>query len=226
MYMSRVRLDPGSARHPEYWLALGDEYKVHRLIWSLFSGEETARRDFLYRKEDDGELTTIYVVSQRQPEAHSRFWTIETKPFQPKFHAGQRLAFTLRANPVRARRDNTGKLHRHDVVMESKNKLKADHIPRSDWPPEAEIVQEAGYDWLFSRGAQHGFSVSKTQIRADSYRQHDFFRPRGNAHVRISSIDYSGILAVTEPDQFMNVFSAGIGPAKAFGCGLLLVKRP
>ncbi|MBW2329897.1 MAG: type I-E CRISPR-associated protein Cas6/Cse3/CasE [Deltaproteobacteria bacterium] len=33
------------------------------------------------------------------------------------------------------------------------------------------------------------------------------------------------MLTVTEPDAFKGVLQFGIGPAKAFGCGLMLVRR-
>ncbi|MDH5718652.1 MAG: type I-E CRISPR-associated protein Cas6/Cse3/CasE [Spirochaetia bacterium] len=38
-------------------------------------------------------------------------------------------------------------------------------------------------------------------------------------------VDFSGILRVTDPDKFRFTLTNGIGRAKAFGCGLLLLKR-
>ena len=41
-----------------------------------------------------------------------------------------------------------------------------------------------------------------------------------------STLEFDGILAVTEPEVFIEkcLFS-GIGPAKGFGCGVMLVRR-
>ena len=40
-----------------------------------------------------------------------------------------------------------------------------------------------------------------------------------------SALDFSGELTVIDPAAFIVALSKGIGPAKAFGCGLLLVRR-
>ncbi len=50
---------------------------------------------------------------------------------------------------------------------------------------------------------------------------------KGNCHgIALSTLDFEGQLQVTDPDHFLrNGLPAGIGPAKAFGCGLLLVRR-
>jgi len=44
--------------------------------------------------------------------------------------------------------------------------------------------------------------------------------------ITFSTLDFSGILGVTDPGQFRNTLFNGIGPAKGFGCGLMMVKRP
>jgi CRISPR system Cascade subunit CasE len=38
-------------------------------------------------------------------------------------------------------------------------------------------------------------------------------------------VDFEGILEVTDPEEFAAAVTAGIGPAKAFGFGLLSVAR-
>ena len=43
--------------------------------------------------------------------------------------------------------------------------------------------------------------------------------------LRFSTVDLSGELTVLEPEIFANALYDGIGHAKAFGCGLLLVRR-
>jgi CRISPR system Cascade subunit CasE len=39
------------------------------------------------------------------------------------------------------------------------------------------------------------------------------------------TVRYDGLLRITDPDAFRETLIRGIGPAKAFGCGLMLVKR-
>ncbi|MCI0724558.1 MAG: type I-E CRISPR-associated protein Cas6/Cse3/CasE [Acidobacteria bacterium] len=38
-------------------------------------------------------------------------------------------------------------------------------------------------------------------------------------------MDFSGMLFVINPKAFAVALHKGIGPAKAFGCGLMLVRR-
>jgi CRISPR system Cascade subunit CasE len=60
-------------------------------------------------------------------------------------------------------------------------------------------------------------------LDASAYQQH-LLRKKGNTNIRFSSIDFAGNLTVTDPEKFKQVLFSGIGPAKAFGCGLMLVK--
>lgn len=43
--------------------------------------------------------------------------------------------------------------------------------------------------------------------------------------ISLSTVEFSGALTVTEPDAFNRALLRGIGHAKGFGCGLLLVRR-
>jgi CRISPR system Cascade subunit CasE len=48
-------------------------------------------------------------------------------------------------------------------------------------------------------------------------------RGKGGA-LRVSTVDFSGQLRVEDADAFRRTLFTGIGHAKAFGCGLLLVR--
>jgi CRISPR system Cascade subunit CasE len=78
-------------------------------------------------------------------------WQIETKPYRPRLVEGQRLAFTLRANPVVSRKDAQGRRHRHDVVMDAKHAMDYRKMVPGERPPLSEITQEAGSWWLDDR---------------------------------------------------------------------------
>ena len=226
MYMSRIRLQPNASENKDFWRSLGNTYQVHRLLWSLFADDPQINRDFLYRYENMKGLPTIYSVSKRIPEDEGEVWQIESKLYEPILHVDQRLSFSLCANPIRTKRDDSGKQHRHDVVMNAKNQLKQEGVPRVEWPSEAEIVQEQGFEWLVRKGEQYGFSVEENEVRADGYRQERFYKAKGKHSVNISTIDFTGLLTVTDPEQFQNALYHGIGPAKGFGCGLMTVRRP
>lgn len=225
MYMSRIRLQPNASENKDFWKSLGNTYQVHRLLWSLFADDSERKRDFLYQYENTKNLPTFYSVSERAPLDGGGIWDIESKLYEPALHVDQRLSFSLCANPIRTKRDAEGKQHRHDVIMNAKNQLKLDDVPRADWPCEAEIVQNVGFEWLARKGEQYGFMVNEREVRADGYRQERFYKAKGKHHVKISTVDFTGLLSVTDPERFQNALYRGIGPAKGFGCGLMMVRR-
>jgi CRISPR system Cascade subunit CasE len=167
----------------------------------------------------------FFVVSDREPHDTRGLWQIESKTYQPQLNAGQRLVFVLRANPIRSKKDAGERQHRHDVIMEAKTRLKQAGQLEGDRPPETELVQEEGYRWLATRALQYGFSVNDGEVRVDGYRQHRFFKPKGDHQVRISTVEITGVLTVADPERFKEALNKGVGPAKGFGCGLMLVRR-
>ncbi|MDW7725508.1 MAG: type I-E CRISPR-associated protein Cas6/Cse3/CasE [Candidatus Methanoperedens sp.] len=224
--MSRIRLQPDASENKDFWQSLGDTYQIHRVLWSLFADDPQRKRDFLYRYEKSENLPAFYCVAERIPEDMNGVWNIESKHYEPILHVDQRLSFSLCANPIRTKRDDDKKQHRHDVVMNAKNQLKQEGIPRGKWQSEAEIVQKHGFEWLARKGEQYGFRVSEQEVRADGYHQERFYKARGKHSVNISTIDFTGLLTVTDPERFKDALYGGIGPAKGFGCGLLMVRRP
>jgi CRISPR system Cascade subunit CasE len=71
---------------------------------------------------------------------------------------------------------------------------------------------------------QHGFRAEAKRLRVDAYRQHRFHR-RDAKPIRISTVDLTGVLEVTEAERVRRALLYGLGHAKAFGCGLLRVRR-
>jgi CRISPR system Cascade subunit CasE len=58
----------------------------------------------------------------------------------------------------------------------------------------------------------------------DGYIQHRFVKPKKKQMVQISTLDFTGLLTVTDPERFTTALFNGIGPAKGFGCGLMMVR--
>lgn len=201
-------------------------YGLHQAIWKLFQDPSVAQRDFLYRHENEEGRPVFFVVSQREPVPYGSSWEIRTKPYAPKVREGERMAFSLRANPVRAGKSETnGKHARHDVVMAAKRRLKSENTPRDLWPIEAELIQDEGVNWLKSRAEGYGFRISPDEVRVEGYQQHRYFRNKSKP-IRFSTVDYEGFLTVTDPELFvMKGLFRGIGHCKAFGCGMLMVRR-
>lgn len=222
MYFSMIKLQKGLSTHDITTLTQHNGYQVHQLVWQLFADHTERQRDFIYRHEASNGSPIFYTVSERQPAGDSKIWNIHTKEYKPKLRAGQLLGFTVCANPIRAKREDNGQQKRHDVIMEEKLKLKKEGKD-FDIP---DIVQKNGLQWLEERADSHGFSVASNNVRVDGYRQHKFFKKKGNNAISLSTVDFNGILTVNDPDVFINkCLFKGIGSAKGFGCGLMMVRR-
>ena len=220
MYLSRVSLNPEAGRNPAYWQAVKPGYGLHQLIWSLFADRPDRKRDFLYHQAKG----RIYTVSARRPKDQAGVWEVETKPYQPRLLPGKRLWFNLRANPVVSKRDEKGRQTRHDVVMEAKQKVGWKGLSPNQRPALPDLIQKAGLAWLAARAQAHGFALEEGRVRADGHRRHRLRKPGAHRSIRISTLDFQGYLRVVDPDKFNQVLFNGLGPAKGFGCGLMLVK--
>ena len=223
MYMSRVKLLPEAVLDKSF-NNVGSSYNIHRLVWSLFSKGPDDERSFLYRQESDGTVPKFYIVSENEPKDESGFWDIDVKSYEPVLRPGQELSFSLRANPIVSKRDENGKQHRHDVVMDEKFCMKKENSGKDNYSHVSEIVQQKGVEWLQKKAENSGFSIEEEQVRADGYCNHIFYKPKGKHNISFNTIDFTGVLTVTDPELFQKVLFKGIGPAKGFGCGLLMVR--
>jgi len=222
-------------------------------LFDLPKQEMKEKAYFLFRFEinKQNKLPLFYVISCKQPP-HDRegIWDIESKRYDPDILEGDRFAFKLRVNPVQVgkkerqgeeidmwnssrkqfgfkEKETTKKRIRHDVVMDAKTKLKKSVVPREKWPHMNEIIHNAGINWLKKRSSKNGFVFSdgddSCEVRADGYLVNQFIRNK--KYVRFSSLDFTGTLTVKDPATFKEILFNGLGPAKAFGCGLMLVRR-
>ena len=66
-------------------------------------------------------------------------------------------------------------------------------------------------------------TLANAKLQVDAYEQSKASKRDHN--IRFSAVDFSGELLVTNPELFQPALCNGLGHAKAFGCGLLLVRR-
>lgn len=223
MILSRLQTTREAVRSPQFWTVFEDPYRVHREIWKLFADDPDRDRDFLFRLDRIRGKPVVFTLSERPPTSPSRLWKIESRDFIPNLEPGDLLRFSLRANPT-FKRD--GK--RHDVVMEAKRKLRASDDAIDFLPSQASLAQTECEAWLDARSERLGFALLPGRTRVDAYEAIDFpKRSRNSAThtIRLAVCDLCGVLEVREPERFLESLRRGVGPAKAFGCGLMLVMR-
>lgn len=230
MFFSMIRLSRNASPSDIASLMKGGSYQAHRLVWNLFADSSDRQRDFLYRVDEQGNSPTIYTLSNRPPEHIGDIWNIESKTYSPKISGGNRFSFILRANAVVTKRpdvqdENSNKRKRHDVVMEAIRKLRDSNIPEKDWPTKACIVQEEGILWLMSRAEKKGFTFELKDVCVDSYQRQSFPKGKSSDTVKISTFDFRGVITVKDAALFSETLYKGIGSAKGFGCGMLLIRR-
>lgn len=197
---------------------------AHRLIWALFADGGDRRRDFLWREEGPGRFMAL---SARPPIPMDLF-DIEHTAFEPVLAPGDRLGFTLRANAVISRSPGPGQRgQRHDVVMDTLHALPkgARNAARLS------AVSEAGTAWMTRQGSVHGFTP-EPGLAVDGYDRTQVERPgsaagagKGARPAIFGVIDLTGALRVHDPARFVAALATGFGRARAFGCGLMLIRR-
>lgn len=249
LWFTRVRLkrDASVAALAPLLLPDRDDDRVsngHRLMWSLFAQDSgQGSRDFLWREDASG---WFYVLSRRPPPNEHPLLEVDApKNFAPALREGDILRFSLRANATVSRpkddfrtqnRDAALKPSRktahHDVVMHAIRDL-----PDPERAQGRQIaIQRASRAWLEGQAARCGFVLPPAlnpddddafpnTLRVDGYRVLRPPRQRRGAEMRIGVVDFEGLLTVTEPERFLASLATGFGRAKAYGCGLMLIKR-
>jgi len=195
----------------------------HSLVWSLFKDDPEANRDFVFRAEAR-HSPVLYVVSARRPNSDDVFMDIETKEYDPQISVGSWLGFDVRLNPVVTRSDqDSGRSRKHDVIMDRKRT--GGESQGNEDRTDVSVEHAAVRDWLSDREDAFGFRLrSPNQIQVSGYTQNRVTRRNGSP-IRFSSVDVVGSLEVTSEVLFRQALYEGIGRSKAFGCGLLLVRR-
>ncbi len=250
MYFSLIQPLPQHEREAAFERNRGGAYEDHQWLWQrFFPAPAGTPRDFLFRRLDAGVAARFYVLSARAPQTDVPGWQVRPTAYAPSLTAGERLHFELRANPVVNRPgkvqlnpDGSTKLHvagkrvgsakrsvvRHDVVMDAKKRLLTERgvTQWRDWsgtdkPLLYELARKVCGQWLLTAGQARGFAVDEGCLSVEAYTQH-----RGkNDELRFSSVDFAGELTVLDVEKFSATLFKGVGHAKAFGCGLMLVRR-
>lgn len=234
LYLSRARLrsSRGESLSAIAPILLPDDPsrragRSHRLVWLLFQDVPDAARDFLWRDDGDGRYM---ILSHRPPQDPNGLFDLDTKPFEPRLAVGDELRFVLRASPTVARkaaltdaeRGQGARGKRVDIVMDALKKLsKAERTARRD-----DLVASCGRKWLDDQGSRAGFTVRAAVIKSyDQLDVSDHERLGRRSRATVSVIDAEGVLAVDDPEKFLAKVAAGFGSAKAFGSGLMLIRR-
>lgn len=186
-------------------LRIRDTYDWHQRVWQAFGGRDGQERDFLIRVDRKEETYRVLILSRSSPAKPNWCPTdcFGTKPVPEDYFARSRYRFSLLANPTRKiRSDKSGE--------RTKNGRRVPITQRK------ELIE-----WLQRKAAVGGFDINANSLRTVP-RGREFFH-KANSHGTHTAVEFQGELTVTDPQQFRATVTNGIGTAKAFGFGLLVI---
>lgn len=205
----------------------------HRLLWSVFTDGPDRTRDFLWREDRPGSFLTL---SARPPIASDLFPAPEVKDFAPVLAPGDTLTFALRVNATRTVKSEqlapNGKPKRKhlDVIMDRLRSVPGQTVLPPDQKSERPSVRmtladEVGFDWLARQGEMSGFRLIAAEVQDYATVALPGYRGKRAGQPQFGILDMVGQLEVTDPANFVARLADGFGRAKAFGCGLMLIRR-
>jgi len=188
-------------------LRIRDSYDWHQHLWQAFPGRDGAARDFLVRIDEKEEAYRVLILS-RTPAARPAWCpgdNFATKPVPEAFFAHPAYAFSLLANPTKKIRSNT-------TGERTKNGRRVPLTTREDL-----------LAWLERKAAASGFVIDAESTQTVPRGREYFHKDKPLTQGLHAAVEYRGRLRVTEPVAFRAAVASGIGSAKAFGFGLLVL---
>lgn len=194
MFLSKVLIS--ACRNP---------YEIHRKLWELFPEDADAERDFLFRVEKaDNVQVAILMQSERKPlQSHGDARLVACREYPLSLKLDQKLRFLLVANPVKTIDDERGRKN-------SKEEIKKCRVPL--------INEEAQREWIIRKLEKAALFES---LMIDNRSPLYFRKNRDNRTGKIQPVIFQGVIKVQDAIALQDLVRWGIGPAKAFGCGLL-----
>lgn len=210
MYLSRCQINP--ARRGARKL-LGSPHALHAAVLSAFhEASGTPESRILWRLDSAPTSHWLYLVSAQRPDlTHvieqagwptTQDWvTRDYSPLLDRLDSGQVWQFRLTANPT------------HAVSQESGDRSKR----------LAHVTASQQWEWLWSRGPGLGVDLgpSADQGTASVVGRESLTFRRGSGRVTVARATFEGRLTVVNASLLQTALVKGVGPAKAYGCGLL-----
>jgi len=222
-WLARMEIDATIARNEGYT----DSYTWHKGLWDCFPDMPEASRNFLTRIDPLEGAFRAWILARQRPVCPS--WcppeSFSVKEIAPTFLSHRFYAFDLRANPVKTlvQRGPKGET----LYRKNDKRKQGKRVPM--------VRPEELRAWLIRKGASRcrdretgadipgGFRiVEERPLEISPMVVESHFRKKGQAAFH-GGVQFRGILEVTDREHFIETYHTGIGSAKGFGFGLLLL---
>lgn len=229
LHLSLLTLPRSSPR----WRFL-QPYQVHQALWKGFGGKDgnAATERFLYRHNEGDKAHSVLVQSSMAPDwsylnALDDGTTVQVRQFDPAgFTEGSHWRFLLRANPAVLRqgdptsgRQGDGKPRLIPVGSDRRRMAERLGVELDQFPTrEEQLIQ-----WLRRKGGAGGFDLVDCIVGPN--RDLVIRRNPRESPITLTTVEFDGILYISDTDRFATTLRGGIGRGKGFGLGLLSVMR-
>lgn len=152
------------------------------------------------------------------------------EPLLDRLESGQQFAFRLTANPVQSTK-SPQKLTPRQASGRERDPRKSIRVGHRTVAHQLR--------WLLDRVPSWGVRIPESRVDAAALEGHDgdsivppldiqisgrqrrSFRRNDGVTVTLQQVTYEGHLVVEDPGRFRELLIGGVGPAKAYGCGLM-----
>lgn len=220
-WLARLQIDAETARADK----ISDSYTWHERLWECFPDAPDSKRDFLTRIDQLENSFQVWILAKRKPVCPK--WCppdgFAMNEISPSFLSHRYYAFDLRANPTKRilQLDDNG-------TRKSKGKRVAliKYAELRDW-----IVQKGRIrcrDKDTGLDVSGGFRILEEKPLEISPMVESYFskedKKKGGVYMGFhGGVQFRGTLEITDRDRFSETYQSGIGSAKGFGFGLLLL---
>ncbi|MBH4384400.1 type I-E CRISPR-associated protein Cas6/Cse3/CasE [Pseudomonas aeruginosa] len=202
MYLTRLTLDPRSAQARR---DLGDAYEMHRTLSRVFADEQAPASRFLWRLEASGNAwSTPTLLVQTASEGN---WSVLQA--LPGYLLGEPQSKSLALRQWL------------ESDISYRFRLFANPTVTRQGKRYGLVGEEQQLAWLARQGERHGFVVEAALVTFSEV----LGSRKRQTRISVLRAAFEGRLRISRPDAFGQALVAGIGPAKAFGCGLLSLAR-
>ncbi|MEU0650271.1 type I-E CRISPR-associated protein Cas6/Cse3/CasE [Streptomyces umbrinus] len=239
-YLSRIRINPLRAEsrkllaspralHAAVQGGIPSPPTEERTLWRLDA--DNPHRPHLFVLTTDKPDWTHLVEQAGWPAADGEHYALrDYAPLLQQLATGRSFAFRLTANPVQNtnRPDKPTPRQQQRIEAGERRSFRLGHRTAA-----------AQLNWFLTRTTRWGFDIP-TAPHLDETRDHDGEPPRDvrittrqrrafgkgtlttkEAHVVMNAVTFEGSLRITDPALLTERLLTGIGPSKAYGCGLL-----
>lgn len=218
MHLSKLDLNP---RSREARRDLAQPYELHRTLARAFvtpTGQDyRAAHGVLFRLEASvpGGRPAVLVQSATEPDWQALppdyvRQPVQVKPLPLVFTAGQVLGFRLVANPTKKVTAPGQRQGRRIALLDAGD---------GDGPTPAQ-------QWLGRKAGLAGFELLHLLTEEFSLGGARGVAGIGKQQLPLYGVRFDGLLRVSDPILLSDSIRQGIGPAKAFGFGMLSLARP